>query len=68
MPKVSFDENLCKGCGLCVGACPKGIVALSETRMNGKGFHPAGVTDLSKCIACAFCAVMCPDVAIMVEK
>jgi len=65
---VSFDELRCKGCGLCVGACPKHILALSKDRMNAKGFHPACVTDLSECIACAFCAIMCPDAAIRVEK
>ena len=67
MAKVTFDRNLCKGCGLCVGACPKGIVALSE-EINQKGYHPATVTDQEKCIGCAFCATMCPDCVITVEK
>lgn len=67
MAKVTFDKNLCKGCGLCVGACPKGIVALSE-EINHKGYHPATVTDADKCIGCAFCATMCPDCVITVEK
>ncbi len=67
MAKVTFKENLCKGCSLCVGACPKGIVALSD-RINQKGYHPATVTDESKCIGCAFCATMCPDCVITVEK
>jgi 2-oxoglutarate ferredoxin oxidoreductase subunit delta len=68
MPKVSFDEDLCKGCGLCVGACPKKIVAITKEKMNAKGFHPARLTNADECIACGFCAVMCPDVAIRVEK
>ncbi|MCL2679206.1 MAG: 4Fe-4S binding protein [Dehalococcoidia bacterium] len=68
MPKVSFNVDRCKGCGLCVDACPKKIVALSKQNMNAKGFHPAEVTDIEKCIACAFCAIMCPDAAITVEK
>ena len=67
MAKVTFDRNLCKGCGLCVGACPKGIVALSE-EINQKGYHPATVTDQEKSIGCAFCATMCPDCVITVEK
>ena len=67
MAKVTFDRNLCKGCGLCVGACPKGIVALSE-EINQKGYHPATVTDQEKGIGCAFCATMCPDCVITVEK
>ena len=68
MAKVSFDENRCKGCGLCVEACPKKIVALAADKMNSKGYHPALVTDQEKCIGCAFCATMCPDVVITVEK
>jgi len=66
--KVTIDPEKCKSCGLCVSACPKKIVALSGKTLNKKGFHPAEVTDMSQCIGCAFCAVMCPDVAIKVEK
>lgn len=68
MAKVTFDTIKCKGCGLCVAACPKGIVKLSEDKINGKGYHPAEVTDSEKCIGCAFCATMCPDCVIKVEK
>ena len=68
MAKVTFDDALCKGCALCVGACPKGIVALDKAKLNAKGYHPAGVTEPDKCIACAFCAMMCPDCVITVEK
>lgn len=68
MPKVSFDIERCKGCALCVGACPKKIVVLSKDKMNAKGFHPAEVIDDEKCITCGFCATMCPDVVIRVEK
>ena len=68
MAKVTISTEVCKGCGLCVGACPKGIIALSEENLNLKGYHPAGVTDADKCIGCAFCATMCPDCAITVEK
>ena len=33
MAKLTFREDLCKGCGLCVTACPKKILALSKKRM-----------------------------------
>ncbi|MBR6796077.1 MAG: 4Fe-4S binding protein [Clostridia bacterium] len=68
MNKVSFKVDLCKGCGLCVSACPKKILALDEKALNAKGYHPACITDQSQCIACALCATMCPDVVITVEK
>ena len=67
MAKVTFLENMCKGCGLCVSACPKKIVELSD-KLNAKGYRPAKITDQEKCIGCAFCATMCPDCVITVEK
>ncbi len=68
MAKVTFSENVCKGCGLCVNACPKKIVELDSAKLNSKGHHPAHCIDESKCIGCAFCATMCPDCAITVER
>ena len=67
MAKVTFEKNLCKGCGLCVSACPKHIIALTG-EINAKGYHPAVITEQEKCIACAMCAMMCPDCVIKVEK
>ena len=68
MPKVTFNEDLCKGCALCVSVCPKKILRMSTDRLNNKGFYPAEITDQAACIGCAFCATMCPDVVIRVEK
>jgi len=70
MAKVTFREERCKGCKLCIDVCPKKIVAIKEDRFNSKGFHPAGVSDedMDKCIGCAFCATICPDCVIKVEK
>ena len=68
MVKVTIDELICKGCALCVRACPKGVLALSKTRLNAKGYHPSEVVNQEACIACASCARTCPDVAIRIEK
>ena len=68
MAKVTFLTDLCKGCGLCVNACPKQILAIAKDKINQKGYHPAEMTDQDACIACAFCATMCPDCIITVEK
>ncbi|KKM12929.1 hypothetical protein SY88_01120 [Clostridiales bacterium PH28_bin88] len=64
---MSFDEERCKGCELCMGACPQKIIGLSE-HLNSLGYHPAGVAEMEKCTGCAMCAWMCPDVVISVER
>lgn len=68
MAKVTFDKASCKSCSLCVKACPKGIVKISANEMNNKGYFVAEVVEMDKCIGCAFCATMCPDCVITVEK
>ena len=68
MAKLTFDTNRCKGCGLCVEACPKGLLAIARDKINQKGHHPAEITDQEKCTGCAFCAMMCPDCVIKVER
>lgn len=30
--KVTINEVICKGCGLCVSVCPKSVLALSTTK------------------------------------
>ena len=37
MAKVTFNADLCKGCGLCVDACPKKIIAIAKDKINAKG-------------------------------
>ena len=66
--KVYFEQDSCKGCGLCVAVCPKKILKLDEEKINAKGYHPATCFDLEACIGCANCATICPDVVITVER
>ncbi|MFA9381460.1 MAG: 4Fe-4S binding protein, partial [Acetanaerobacterium sp.] len=61
MGKMTVNETICKGCGVCVLACPKKIISLADERINIKGYHPAHVKEMDKCTGCAMCATMCPD-------
>ncbi|MGI6153165.1 MAG: 4Fe-4S dicluster domain-containing protein [Christensenellaceae bacterium] len=68
MAKVIIYEDTCKGCSLCINACPKKILDLKKDRLNAKGYNPVGIEKMDECIACAACARMCPDMAIEIEK
>lgn len=65
--RVSFLEDLCKGCGLCEKFCPMGIIAINSERINSNGYTVASVTDAGKCVGCANCAILCPDSVIKIE-
>ena len=65
MAKAKANTELCKGCRLCVGVCPrKAIVPL--TTVNKKGYEIIRV-DEDLCIGCGMCAKMCPDYVFTVE-
>ena len=68
MAKLTFEIEYCKGCGLCVDACPKKILQIDHSSINQKGHTPVRVTDESACSGCALCALMCPDCVITVER
>jgi 2-oxoglutarate ferredoxin oxidoreductase subunit delta len=64
---AQFNAERCKGCGLCIGYCPKHIIEFSK-RLNTKGYSVPEITDGSKCTRCGFCAMMCPDFGIEIQK
>ena len=68
MAKMTVLNDRCKGCGLCVSACPKQIIKIRKDICTPKGYCPAECSDQSKCTGCAVCYTMCPDCAIIVER
>ncbi len=68
MARPIILSDTCKGCGLCVTACPKKILVLSKEHINQKGYFPVTCTDESACIGCAMCAIICPDCVFTIEK
>jgi 2-oxoglutarate ferredoxin oxidoreductase subunit delta len=67
MPKVEININKCKGCAICITACPKDILQISET-INKMGYNVAECIDDDACILCKSCAIVCPDMAITLNK
>jgi 2-oxoglutarate ferredoxin oxidoreductase subunit delta len=63
---VHIDEKLCKGCGLCVRFCERGVLRMSERR-NVKGYNVAEVCQADRCKPCKLCEINCPDFAVFVE-
>jgi len=63
---VLFDVETCKGCELCIEACPPGSLALSP-KINAQGYHYA-VLIKDNCTGCTNCALVCPDAVITVYR
>lgn len=65
---VTVDSKRCKGCDLCVVACPCDVLALQGADVNDRGYHYAYAVRPESCIGCAACATVCPDACIEVYR
>lgn len=64
---IEVNVDLCKGCEVCIVACPTGVIALSSA-VNGKGYNYASAVNPDKCTGCTNCAIVCPDAVITVYR
>ena len=53
-----IDRERCKGCELCVAACPRDVLSMS-TEFNEKGYRFPLLAP--GCIGCRACHDVCPD-------
>ena len=62
---ISIDE--CKGCRLCVSACPRHCLSIGS-ELNRLGYQYARF-EQRQCTGCGFCYYVCPEPgAITVHK
>ncbi len=66
--ELKFDDEVCKGCGLCAQFCLRKILYLDDRKINKSGYNLISVTDPKLCVGCAYCAIICPDSVIEVKK
>lgn len=65
---VDINQEICKGCNLCVVACPTDVLSLQAKEVNDRGYHFAYTMNPEQCIGCASCALVCPDACIEVYR
>ena len=58
---LDIASDRCKGCELCITACPHHVLALDESVVNALGYHPVTLTNPDECTSCVICARICPD-------
>jgi 2-oxoglutarate ferredoxin oxidoreductase subunit delta len=64
---IEVNERYCKGCELCIEACPQKVLGINREQLTTKGYHPAYLK-ADGCTGCAICAVVCPEAAITVYR
>lgn len=58
---IDINTSWCKGCGICIGVCPTGVLDFDDRQK-------AQVKYLEKCVNCKLCELLCPELAVSVEE
>ena len=66
---IVVNTDRCKGCGLCIVACPKDSIMMADKKVNVHGYPFVMPSDhADDCIGCSSCAIVCPDGCITVYR
>jgi ferredoxin len=63
--RVEIQVDHCKGCGLCVAACPTSSLEMGDA-LNKLGYHPAEFLEDTGCTSCGVCFYACPEPAAII--
>ena len=65
---IVVNTERCKGCQLCIVACPQDVIGLAQKKVNVHGYPYAEPIAPDKCVGCSSCAIVCPDGCITVYR
>ena len=63
---VVIDVEACKGCDLCIDACPPSVLVMTSLEVNSRGYRYPRL--LAGCTGCRACSQICPDFVFQVYK
>jgi 2-oxoglutarate ferredoxin oxidoreductase subunit delta len=63
---VVIDVDACKGCRLCIDACPPRVLEMTEEQVNARGYRYPQL--FAGCTGCRACSQVCPDFVFQVYK
>jgi 2-oxoglutarate ferredoxin oxidoreductase subunit delta len=61
-----IDVEACKGCELCIAACPPQVLRMTDDVVNTRGYRYPEL--LPGCTGCKACSQICPDFCFQVYK
>lgn len=61
-----IDVEACKGCDLCIDACPPGVLVMTTHAVNARGYRYPQLRP--GCTGCQACSQICPDFVFQVYK
>ena len=65
--EIAIDEDLCKGCSICIDFCPREVFENSD-KINPRGYYQPKIKAEEKCSGCKLCELLCPELAIVIEE
>jgi 2-oxoglutarate ferredoxin oxidoreductase subunit delta len=63
---VVIDVEACKGCNLCIDACPPRVLEMTTKEVNGRRYRYPRLSP--GCTGCRACSQICPDFVFQVYK